>query len=256
MTQKEKMGRHIFTFNGFILNEDLGSKYDSILDIYNRRKDKMTSSEIDFFKSGGKQGENFMWNLPEDISSVVEETIDYLDANRVNWSIEETWAPSFGMLRYLSIDKTPSVLSHIKNLFRGLKNESLIPFIKEDTGDNKFEVWLIDPRDYKDIVGLGPITEWMCFGPDCWIISDLLRYHGEKVNSLVNEILKSDSLKSKNLLIQFLCDLSSDINPYDKSLKVKVKETIGKIKLGNDYQLGVDSIDSLVSDLNIEVPKP
>lgn len=250
------MGRHIFTFSGFILNEGLDSKYDSILDIYNRRKEKMTPSETDFFKSGGKQGENFMWYLPEDIRLAVEETIDYLDYNRVNWSIEETWAPSFGMLRYLSIDKNPSALSHIKNLFRGIKNESLIPFIKEDTGDNKFQVWLIDPSAYKDIVGLGPITEWMCFGPDCWIISDLLRYHGEKVYSLVNEILRSDRLKSENLLIQFLCGLSSGINPYDKILKGKVKQAIDKIKSGNDYQLGVDSIDSIVSDLNIEVPKP
>ena len=147
------MKKHIITFKNFILKEEVTPEYDSILDIYSRRKDKMTPTEKDFFNSGGKMGANFIHQLSDAVTLAIDKTMDYLDDNDIDWSIEETWAPSFGMLRYLSIDREPKVLHDIKRFFRGIPNDSLIPFVQEDDESSKIRVWLIEPSLYYDIVG-------------------------------------------------------------------------------------------------------
>ena len=139
------------------LFETFTSEYDSILDIYSRRKDKMTPTERDFFKSGGKIGANFIYHLSDEVTSAIDKTMDYLDANNIDWSIEETWAPSFGMLRYLSTGKNPKVLNDIKKFFSGIENNSLIPFVQEDNKSNEIRVWLIEPDELSDIVNVGTI---------------------------------------------------------------------------------------------------
>ena len=66
-----------------IIKENSTPEYDSILDIYNRRKDKMSPYEMSFFKSGGKGGSNPMYHISEEISSKFEHLIDYLDNNNI-----------------------------------------------------------------------------------------------------------------------------------------------------------------------------
>lgn len=139
------------------LFEIFTSEYDSILDIYSRRKDKMTPTEMDFFKSGGKIGANFIYHLSDEVTLAIDKTMDYLDANNIDWSIEETWAPSFGMLRYLNTGKNPRVLADIKKFFSGIENNSLIPFVQEDNKSNEIRVWLIEPDELSDIVNVGKI---------------------------------------------------------------------------------------------------
>ena len=59
------------SFKKFFLKENSSPEYDSMLDIYNRRKDKMTQTEKDFFNSGGKDGANFYWRLNDDIKKLL-----------------------------------------------------------------------------------------------------------------------------------------------------------------------------------------
>ena len=160
---KNLIKANLLAENRYLLKENSTPEYDSILDIYNTRKEKMTSSENDFLKSGGKTGGNFIFNLPDEIVSTAEKTMHYLDSNNINWSIGESWAPSFGMLRFLIIDKNVEVLNHLEKLWGNIKNGSHIPFVTQGDENgaikeqsDKILVWLIDPSDYSDI---GPVTK-------------------------------------------------------------------------------------------------
>jgi hypothetical protein len=148
----KEMRNMINSFKKNFLKENSSPEYDSMLDIYNRRKDKMTQTEKYFFNSGGQDGANFYYRLNDDIKEAIDNTIDYLDDNNIEWSIKETWAPALGMLRYIETKKDTNIFKNIQSFFSGIKNDSIIPFVKVYDEENEINVWLINPDDYKDIV--------------------------------------------------------------------------------------------------------
>lgn len=146
----EEMRNMMNSFKKFFLKENSSPEYDSMLDIYNRRKNKMTQTEKDFFNSGGKDGANFYWRLNDDIKKAIDNTIDFLDDNNIEWSMEETWVPNLGILRYINTKKDNNILKNIQSFFSGIKNDSIIPFVKVYDEENEINVWLINPDDYKN----------------------------------------------------------------------------------------------------------
>ena len=80
----------------------------------------------------------------------IDNTIDFLDDNNIEWSMEETWVPNLGILRYINTKKDNNILKKIQSFFSGIKNDSIIPFVKVYDEENEINVWLINPDDYKD----------------------------------------------------------------------------------------------------------
>ena len=133
-----------------ILNE-VSSEYDNILDIYNEfGMEDMTPTEIDFLKSGGNSGGNFRYGIPDDIMNIFGDVFRLLKQNNIPYKIEETWAPSFGMLRYVDIGYNEKLYNKLKRMFPDFK-DNIIPFVQNRDNERIF-VYMINPEDYKDIV--------------------------------------------------------------------------------------------------------
>jgi hypothetical protein len=151
----------IFSYDEWLAEQLSTSEYDSILDVYNKRKDKMTDSEKNFFNSGGKIGKSFTYNLPDDMNDALDELIMYLDDNSVQWNIIESYFPGFGHFNYLEIDvdsypedQSKRILSVAKQLFSVIPNPS--PYTLVDNrqelirGGRAITVLLVDPDRYAD----------------------------------------------------------------------------------------------------------
>lgn len=133
-----------------VLNE-VSSEYDNILDIYNEfGMENMTPTEIDFLKSGGEIGANFRYGIPDDIMDIFGDVFRLLKRNNIPYKIEETWAPSFGMLRYIDIGYNERLYNKLENMFPDSK-DNIIPFV-QNRDNKKIFVYMINPEDYKDIV--------------------------------------------------------------------------------------------------------
>ena len=133
-----------------ILNE-VSSDYDNILDIYNEfGMEGMTPTEIDFLKSGGKKGQNFRYNIPDDIMNIFGSVFRLLKQNNIPYKVEETWAPSFGMLRYIDVEYNEKLYNKLENMFPDSK-DNIIPFVQNRDNERIF-IYMINPEDYKDIV--------------------------------------------------------------------------------------------------------
>jgi hypothetical protein len=133
-----------------VLNE-VSSDYDNILDIYNEfGMEGMTPTEIDFLKSGGNIGGNFRYNIPDDIMNIFGDVFRLLKQNNIPYKIEETWAPSFGMLRYIDTEYNEKLYNRLERMFPDSK-DNIIPFVQNRDNERIF-IYIINPEDYKDIV--------------------------------------------------------------------------------------------------------
>jgi hypothetical protein len=133
-----------------ILNE-VSSEYDDILDIYNKfGMEGMTPTEIDFLKSGGNIGQNFRYNIPDDIMNIFDSVFRLLKQNNISYKIEETWSPSFGMLRYIDTEYNEKLYNRLVRMFPDFK-DNIIPFVQNWDNERIF-IYMINPEDYKDIV--------------------------------------------------------------------------------------------------------
>lgn len=179
----KEIREQIDKIKNFVLKENSTPEYDSILDIYNRRKDKMSPYEMSFFKSGGKEGSNPMYHISEEISSRFEHLMDYLDNNNINWEWKDSWGGGIGFFQYISIERKEGLENYINKLFSGIKTSPVFPnwAAKDYTDENKINVHLHDPKWYDDIIstpiknpddiggGLkttGDIDKWMNYEVD------------------------------------------------------------------------------------------
>lgn len=162
--------KHLKRFNELI-KENSTPKYDSILDIYNKRKEKMSPKEKQFFKTGGKEGDNFMYQLPQELSDRFEHLIEYLDNNNIKWEWKDSWANGIGWFEYMNIEKKEGLENYITKLFSGIKHSSAFGsnWYQEDSEDeNKINVFVINPKEYEDIISTqinttSDLEKWMNF---------------------------------------------------------------------------------------------
>jgi hypothetical protein len=146
---KRLIMKHLIEFGSY-LNETT-KEYDHILDLYNKGGvNKMWPSEVDSLKSGGTQGSSFRAQMPDELIEIYDEVMSYLDAKHINYTFEETWAPTFGMVRYLDLPYSDEVFNKLESMFP--KNKTAMPFVQKRDGGRCF-VYVMDPEDYKDIIG-------------------------------------------------------------------------------------------------------
>ena len=144
--------KHLLGFDSYLNESTLSAQeYDHILDLYNKGGiKKMWPSEVDSLKSGGKDGAIFRHGIPDELTEIYDEAMQYLDSKHIDYTFEETWSPSFGMLRYLDLPYTQEVFDKLESMFP--ENKTVLPFVQKRDGGRCF-VYVMNPEDYKDIIG-------------------------------------------------------------------------------------------------------
>ena len=150
----KEIRNYIDSFKNFLIKENTSKEYDDILDLYNKvGLEGMTPTEIDFLKSGGNIGQNFRYHIPDEIINIFDSVFRLLKQNNIPYKIEETWAPAFGMLRYVDTEYNERLYNKLKSMFPDFK-DNIMPFV-QNRDNKRIFIYMINPEDYKDIVNFG-----------------------------------------------------------------------------------------------------
>jgi hypothetical protein len=212
--------RRMQELSGIVLESKHYLKFDSFSDMKNR------NNKIDFDEfSGGREGNsdsdaiNRIYSLPKDIQNAFNKTINYLDTNNISWSVNGTWAPSWGWLTYLRFKKEDSSFNKVKEFFKNIKSHKLLPFVKEN--EDEINVWLFDPEDYKDMIGTSFLKE------------SLEEASNDELLDLLNQIIDINLKNAPKL--QILNITADDLEGANTNAPVNLKNSIASMETMEKY---------------------
>jgi hypothetical protein len=144
--------KHLIPLNVF-LNED--TDYDHILDVYNAGgTNRMWPTEVDFLKSGGKQGSAFRHLIADELLEIYDKVFETLAAQHIPYKLEESWGGGIGWFRYIDVPYSDNLYQKLESMFSGHPNDTVMPFFQKRDG-GRIYIYMIDPDWYKDIIKMG-----------------------------------------------------------------------------------------------------